>query len=385
MSIRSTRTARCPAPSLIVATAAAALLTGCEKQSETAATQPPPRVTVAPVTSGPVPIIMQLSGTVKAVRIVEVIPHVSGYIGERYFVEGSRVEAGDPLYRIDPRPFEATLAKYVAELARNQANLDYSTREVTRFGRAVKTGAVSQEQYDQATAQQQEAQAAVDASRAQIDSARLDLDYTDIKAPFDGRTQQTRQYVGDLVAEYQDVLTTLVQMDPVHVIFNVSRRDLYHVREMELDGTIAPIRDHARVELLLPDASVYTERGRLDFVSAQIDPTTDTVTLRAVIANTLVENREALVPGQYVPVRLVLGERADALLIPRKAVVESQAGHNVFVVDANGKVESRKVTVGSPYKELRVIEDGLSKGEKVIVEGLQKVRAGTVVDPRPAS
>jgi RND family efflux transporter MFP subunit len=341
-------------------------------------------VIVAPVTEGTVPIAMTFSGTVKTVRTVQVIPHVSGYIGKRYFAEGATVKEGDPLYRIDPRPFEATLDKFEAELASNAANFEYWSREVERFQEARLSGAVSQKQLDTAVAKHKEARASVEASQAQIVNAKLDLGYTDIKSPFDARTQQTLRYEGDLVDEYEDVLTTLVQMDPVHVIFNVSRRDLFEIRFMEAKGAIPPMRENARIELGLPDGSTYSAQGTLDFVSAQIDPTTDTVTLRAVVENRFEQGHESLVPGQYVPVRLVLGEQSDALLIPKVSLRETQAGQHVFVVGKNDEVERRALEVGESHDGQWVVRSGLQAGERVIVEGLQKVRVGSVVEVRSA-
>jgi RND family efflux transporter MFP subunit len=341
-----------------------------------------PTVIVAPVTQGAVPIAMRFSGTVKTVRTVQVIPHVSGYIGKRYFTEGATVKEGDPLYRIDPRPFEATLDKFEAELASNQANFEYWSREVERFQEARKSGAVSQKQLDTAVAKHKEARASVAASRAQIENAKLDLGYTDIHSPLDARVQQTLRYEGDLVDEYEDVLTTLVQMDPVHVIFNVSRRDLFEIRSMEEKGAIPPMRENARVELGLPNGGTYSAQGKLDFVSAQIDPSTDTVTLRAVVENRFEQGRETLVPGQYVPVRLILGERSDALLIPKISLRETQAGQHVFVVGKDDKVESRTVEVGEPHDGKWVVRSGVELGERVVVEGVQKIRVGAAVEVR---
>jgi membrane fusion protein (multidrug efflux system) len=357
---------------------------GCGADATPAASAKPV-VTVAAVTTGSVPIAMTFSGTVKTVRTVQVISHVSGYIGKRYFTEGASVKRGDPLYRIDPRPFEANLDKVEAELASREANFEYWSREVERFQEARQSGAVSQKQLDTAVAKHKEARASVNQTRAQIENAKLDLGYTDIKSPFDARTQQALRYEGDLVDEYQDVLTTLVQMDPVHVIFNLSRRQLFEIRAMEAKGAIPPMRENARVELGLPDGSTYSLQGKLDFVSAQIDPTTDTVTLRAVVENRFEQGQESLVPGQYVPVRLVLGERSDAILIPKIALRETQAGQHVLVVDKDGTVERRKVEVGAPHAGQWVVKRGLEAGERVIVEGAQKVRVGTIVDPRSAS
>jgi membrane fusion protein (multidrug efflux system) len=374
-----------PAPSYALAGVLLLLLSGCGEARPPAATKPP-QVVVAEVSQGAVPIAMSFPGTVKAVRLVHVIPHVSGYIDTRYFTEGADVKEGDPLYLIAPQPFEATLDQYQAQLVKDQSNVDYWSKEVERYTEAVKNRAVSQEQYNQTLTKAQEARATLDQTEAQIDNAKIDLGYTRIVAPFDARAQQTRLYEGDLANEYQDVLTTLVQMDPVHVIFNLTRRELAEIQEMEHTGVIAPAREHARVELALPDGSTYPHTGKLDFVSAHVDSSTDNLTLRAVVPNDFSETREGtLVPGQYVPVRLILGQKPDALLIPKAALLETQSGKHVLVVNGNDKVESRPVQVGSSYEGRWIIESGLDKGERVIVEGLQKVRPGTTVTVEPKS
>ncbi|MGH6887097.1 MAG: efflux RND transporter periplasmic adaptor subunit [Geminicoccales bacterium] len=361
-------------------------LPGCDdKGGSGAAAPPPPRVTVAEVTQGPVPIVMQFSGTVQAVKTVEIVPRVSGYIEKRSFIEGAEVKTGDPLYEIDPRPFQATLDQLNAQLAVNQANLTYWGDEAKRYGDAVQSGAVSAQQYEEAVTKQQEAQASLEQTQAEIVNAQLNLSFTDITAPFDGRIQQTRRYEGDLVDAYQDTLTSLVQIDPVYVIFNVTRRDLFEIQAMQAQGLVKKLEESARIELTLPDGSTYGQEGKLDFISSQIDPTTDTLTFRAVIANDFAHGSEGdLVPGQYVPVRMVLGERQGALLVPKPALIETQAGQQVYVVDKDNKVVSRTVEVGQPYQDQWVIESGLAKGERVIVEGLQKVRPGRVVDAEPA-
>jgi RND family efflux transporter MFP subunit len=360
-------------------------LPGCDDPPPAGTAAPAPKVTIAEVARGPVPIVMQFSGTVQAVKTVEIIPRVSGYIEKRSFIEGAEVKTGDPLYEIDPRPFQATLDQLNAQLAVNKANLAYWTGEAKRYGDAVKSGAVSTQQYDEAVTQQQEAQASVEQTQAEIANAQLNLSFTDITAPFDGRIQQTRRYEGDLVDAYQDTLTSLVQIDPVYVIFNVTRRQLFEIQAMQVQGLVGKLEDSARVELTLPDGSAYGQQGKLDFISSQIDPTTDTVTFRAVIANDFSHSSEGdLVPGQYVPVRMVLGERQDALLVPKPALLETQAGQQVYVVDKDNKVVTRTVEVGQPYQGQWVIRSGLEQGERVIVEGLQKVRPGGAVDAVPA-
>jgi RND family efflux transporter MFP subunit len=361
-----------------------ALLAGCNDPSAggAAAAPSPPEVVVAEVTEGTVPIVMQFSGTVESVRAVEIIPRVSGYLEKRYFEEGADVKTGTALYQIDPRPFQDMVDTYAAQLELDQANAEYWKSEAERFGKAIKSGAVSQEQYNEATSKAEEARATVNKTQAQLNNAKLDLSFTNITAPFDGRIQQTREHPGALVGKYQDVLTTLVQVDPVYVTFNLTRRQLYEIQTMQLG---APhFAANAKVEVMLPNDNSYEKEGKIDFVSAQIDPTTDSLTVRAVVPNDFSHGNEGiLVPGQYVPVRVILGERPGTLLIPKSALMQTQAGDQVLVVDKDDKVASRKVEIGAAFQGQWVIKSGLEKGERVIVEGLQKTKPGNVVAPKP--
>ena len=361
------------------------LLTGCGDKSKEKTAPPPPTVTVTEVAQQKIPIVMEFSGTITAVKTVDIIPRVSGYIEKRYFEEGTFVQEGDPLYLIDPRPFKARLDANMAQLKSHQASLAYWENEAARYERLAAQGAASQEKKEGAFTKLYETRAAIEKDKADIENARLELSFTRIKAPFSGRIQQTRINVGNLVQQQRDVLTTLVQMDPIYVIFNLSRSQVYQIQLLKRQEKLFPVEE-MKVELLLPDGSSYPEQGKINFISFQIDPATDSVTVRAVFPNKHIGTGDYdLIPGQYAPVRLILGENPDALLIPETALVETQAGTNVFVVGKDNKVESRKVIAGSSYKQQRVISDGLKHGEKVIIEGVQKVRPGMAVKPEAAS
>jgi membrane fusion protein (multidrug efflux system) len=361
------------------------LLMGCGDKSKEKTAPPPPTVTVTEVAEQKVPIVMQFSGTITSVKTVDIIPRVSGYIERRYFVEGTFVKEGAPLYLIDPRPFQARLDAHKAQLKSHQASLAYWENEAARYERLAAQGAASQEKKEGALTKLNETRAAIDKDKANIENARLELSFTRIEAPFSGRIQETRINVGNLVQQQRDVLTTLVQMDPIYVVFNLSRNQVYQIQLLKRQGKLFPVEE-MKVELLLPDGSSYPEQGKVDFISFRINPTTDTVTVRAVFPNKHIGTGDYdLIPGQYAPVRLILGENVDALLIPQTALVETQAGTHVFVVGKDNKVESRKVVAGSSYKQQQVINEGLKLGESVIIEGVQKVRPGMAVKPETAA
>ncbi|MGW8221773.1 MAG: efflux RND transporter periplasmic adaptor subunit [Syntrophobacteria bacterium] len=361
------------------------LLTGCGDKSKEKTAPPPPTVTVTEVAQHKIPIVMEFSGTITSVKTVDIIPRVSGYIEKRYFEEGTFVKEGDPLYLIDPRPFQARLDAHKAQLKSDQASLAYWENEAARYQRLAAQGAASQEKKEGALTKLNETRAAIEKDKADIENARLELSFTRIMAPFSARIQETRINVGNLVQQQRDVLTTLVQMDPIYVIFNLSRNQVYQIQLLKRQGKLFSVEE-MKVELLLPDGSGYPEQGKVDFISFRINPTTDSVTVRAVFPNKHIGSGDYdLIPGQYAPVRLILGENPDALLIPETALVETQAGTHVFVVGKDNKVESRKVVAGSSYKQQRVINEGLKLGESVIIEGVQKVRPGMAVKPEAAS
>jgi len=375
-------------PWILAALGLIVLLTvACDGKAKKQAVKPqPPDVAVAEVVQGKVPIVMEFSGTIKAIKTVDIVPRVSGYIEKRYFEEGTIVQAGDPLYLIDPRPYKARLDAYKAQLKLDQAALAFWEKEVKRYETLVKQGAASKEKTEGTIAKRAEMLATVEKDKADIENAALNLSFTNITAPFNGRTQETRINVGNLVQQQRDVLTTLVQMDPIYVVFNISRNQVYEIQLQKRQGKVLPVEE-MRAEVLQPDGSKYPHEGKINFISFRINPTTDSVLVRAVLPNTKSGDVGSydLIPGQYAPVRLILGEDANAILIPQPALVETQIGKQVFVVNADNKVETRNVEVGRSYKNQWIIQKGLKKGEKVIVEGTQKVKPGVVVKPKPYS
>ncbi len=372
---------------VLAAYVTAMLVTACDDGSErkSAAPPPPPAVRVAKVVQEAIPIIMEFPGTVKSVKMVEIVPRVSGYIDKRYFDEGTFLKAGDPMYLIDPRQFQVRLKARQAQLKKDLATLAYSKTEADREARLARKGFAAEKKKDLAISRRKEMQAAVAKDRADIEDAKLSLSYTRIVAPFAGRTEHTRRYKGDLVEEHRDVLTVMVQIDPIHVVFDMSARQLAEVQRLIAKGWGPTEREQYKAMVVLSDGRLHDQEGYLDFFSARINPATDTHTMRVHFPNPLTNlgsaAHAALTSGQYVPLRLTVGQQPDAVLIPMPALIENQEGSHVFVVDKDGKAEKRKVEIDRLYQRRWVIRKGLEQGEYVIVGGVQKVRAGIVVKP----
>ncbi len=366
---------------LIVGCILALLMAGCGKKEEEAVKPPPRTVVVARAAVKKIPIVLQYSGTVKAIRSVDIIPRVTGVLEKRFFEEGSLVDNGTLLYLIDPRPFKAKLDAAKAQLRMHRAMLVFWKNEAARYRRLAKKGAASLEKMEGALAKLKETMAAIDKDRADIALAKLELGYTKIVAPFTGRVQQTNFHEGNLVRKDRDVLTSMVQMDPVQVVFSVGRKDVYGFQVLKSKGQLLP-RDEMEVRLVMPDGSVYHEIGRIDFVSSRINPETDTVTVRSIFKNNKLKDADYLfIPGQYAKVLLTVGYDPHAILVPAESVIEDQTGTFVMVVEKGNIVKRRKVIAGRTYREYRVIKKGLKEGEIVVVKGVQKVRTGMEVKP----
>ncbi len=356
---------------------------GCESKPTAKPAPPPPQVSVAEVSQATVPIIYPFSGTVQAVKYIDIIPRVTGYITERKFVEGSIVKQDQLLYVIDPRPFKAALDSAQASLTRSEAQLTLWTGEVKRYTDLAKQGAGSEQQKEEAVAKEAETKANIEQDKANIETAKLNLEYTNLTAPFEGRIQNTKRNIGQLVDAESTVLTSLVQIDPIYVEFKVTRNELFEMQNLTSGDVTGKKTDISNIKfkVTLPNGKEYGHEGTLDYMSSEIDPATDTLMVRGVIANPEDKsNSESLISGQYVPVQVILGETPNSLLVPKAALVESQLGEQIYVVNSSNEVEIRPVTVGTLYQEQYVITSGLTLGEKVIVEGTQKVRAGMKVN-----
>jgi len=347
---------------------------GCGKDEKKAAPPPMP-VTVAPVESKTVPIYLDYVGTTDSIQTVDINARVEGFLIKRAFTDGADVKEGQLLFVIDPRPFEADLAQAQAQLAENKASLSYALEQVRRYKPLVGKQYITQDTYDGYITQAAESRAAVEAAEANVTQAKLNLSYCTMYAPFDGRIGRRYVDVGNLVGTPGQAtkLATMVQLDPLYVYFNVAERDVPKVLSAQEEKPLT-------VSVLLPDESKTPESGNIDFVNNQVDVDTGTIQLRAVVSNTA----KMILPGQYVKVRLLLGEQPDTPLVPQQAIGEQQGQKYVFVVDDKNQVEFRNVTVGPNYGTSTVITEGVKSGERVITEGIQKVRPGMAVSPQAA-
>lgn len=367
MSIKSNTRHRVLLTTVVLALAA------CGKP-EQAPPAPPPTVVVSTVTAADVPIVFPVSGTVQGTRQVEIKPRVSGTIETLLLHEGQPVKTGDPLYQIDPRPFQAQLDAAMAQLAVDQANLEFADSEVKRYTDLAKQGAGSVERKEDTEKSQKQATAAIAKDQADIEQAKLNLGYTRITAPFDGVVQATRVYTGAVVTAQQTTLTELVTLDPVYVVFNISRSDAYKFEQLRAKGLAATDLRQITVAYDLPDGSRSPIEGYMDFRGTQLDPSTDTFKGRAIFDNPGSDDQRKLLPGQYVPLYLTVGHRPDTQLIPQAALLQTQEGSYVWVIDEHDTAQRRVVTIGPAYQGYWMVREGLKTGERVVSEGVQKIR-----------
>lgn len=359
------------------AIAFALILAGCGGGEPQQAPGPTP-VGVVTVREQPVALTTELPGRTAAYETSEVRPQVNGLIRARLFTEGDFVRQGQPLYRIDPSPYEAEVASARAALARAQAMIASTAALARRYEELVKINAIARQEYDNAVAAANQARAEVAAQRAALRSAQIDLARTTIRAPISGRIGRSIYTTGALVTAAQtDPLTTIQRLDPIYVDIQQSSADLLRLREQILAGEVA--RDGAaRVRLRLETGSTYPQEGSLRFADVTVDPTTGSQTIRAVFPNP----QNLLLPGMFVRAELVEGTRIDGILVPQRAVSRDERGRGtVMVVGKDNKVEIRPVeanrTVGTDW----LVTSGLRPGDRVIVEGGMMLAPGAPVKP----
>jgi len=368
-------------PISIATLGALLILAGCndEQQQGGGFAFPPPQVAVITVKAEDVPITNDLPGRIAATRVAEVRPRVSGIVVERVFEQGSQVKEGDVLYRIDPAPFQVQVDSAEATLRRAKAVQTQARVDSERQEQLKKSNVASAQAYDDAIAKLAQADADVAIAQAGLETARLNLQYADVKAPISGRIGRALITEGALVsAGGTENLATIQQLDPVYADFTQSATDLIRLRKALQDGALMADNNSADVKLMLDDGTEYPHPGKLLFSEAAVDETTGQVTLRGEFPNPDGD----LLPGMYVRVLIEQGIEKGAVLVPQQAVQrDSSGGALVYVVSADNKAGIRNVRVGRASGTRWVITDGLKGGEKIIVEGFQKVQPGAEVVP----
>lgn len=344
---------------------------------------PAPAVTVMTLKSESVPMVVELPGRTTPFLIAELRPQVTGIVTERAFNEGSEVKAGQVLYRIDAAPYQAAFDSAKAALARAEASAQVARIKAERHAGLVKIDAVSKQANDDAQAGLKQAQAEVAAAKAALDKAKIDLDYTGLKSPIAGRIGRSAVTAGALVTANQaQALATVQQLDPIYVDLTQSSAEMLRLRSEIAAGRLqAGARGEVPVKLILEDGSEYAAEGRLALSEVTVDEGTGSVTLRAKFSNA----DGVLLPGMYVRARLPQGTRSDAILVPHKALSRDPLGNAlVMAVDAESKVVARPVQVAQSLGEHWVVTSGVKAGERIIFEGLQKVRPGAAVKAEEA-
>jgi membrane fusion protein (multidrug efflux system) len=367
----------------LAAAVAVSAATGACKKKE-APPPPPPEVVVAPVVQKDVPVYGEWIGTLDGFVNAEIRPQIEGYVLRLAYREGSMVRAGETLFEIDPREFQAAFDQAAGSVAQYEATLANARTTVARYTPLAAQKAISQQELDDAVTRERTAAANLESAKAALERARLNLGWTKVISPIEGIAGVAKSQVGDLVSR-QTVMTTVSQVDPIKVYFNPSEQEY-----LAWVGKYGPVEKSIRanpktkegpLELLLADGSVFPHRGQPFLVGREVDVKTGTIQLAGAFPNP----GSVLRPGQYGKVRVATDMKKGAILVPQRAVSELQGSYQVAVVGPDNKVTIKVVKTGPVEGNLWVIEEGLKPGDKIVVEGLQRVRSGMTVVPKEAS
>jgi len=336
----------------------------------------PPVVEVATVTREDVPIYHEWIGSLDGLVNAQIRAQVTGYLLAQDYREGDMVKKGDLLFEIDPRPYQAALEQVKGALAQAEARLGKTELDVKRYGPLVKDKAISQEEYDDAVQANIEAKAAVVSAKAQVDQAQLNLEFTKITSPIDGIPSIAKGQIGDLVGPASGELTTVSTIDPIKAYFNVSEQSYVNfTRLFETESARSEQIKHLEAELIFSDGKAYPLTGKINAIDRSVGLTTGALRVEARFPNP----NNALRPGQFARVRVKTETEQNKVLVPYRAVSELQGSYQVAIVDADNKIHIQPVRIGERTGNKCIVEEGLESGQRVVVEGVQKIGEGASV------
>jgi len=355
--------------------------TACEKRAPEAISAGPPEVLVTEVVEKEIPVFREWVGTVNGVENAQIRARTEGYLTTIAYQQGGYVKEGQLLFQIDPRPFQATLDQAKGQLQEAQATMLGVELDAKRAQELFQQKVISEQEYTTKTQLYQTKLAAVTAAQAALEQAQLNLDFTKIVSPLNGIAGQQQAQVGDLVGTgANQVLTTVSQIDPIWFYLPISEQSYWEFADRFKQMMAVPEANRKEaVELILADGSVYPHKGKFAFINRQVDPKTGTIQIAISFPNPELTLR----PGQYGLARAEIQTIPNAIVIPQQAVSQLQGNNQVAVVNPDGKAEIRAVEVGETYQNMIQVTEGLKAGEKVIVEGFQRVRQGTPVSAKP--
>ncbi|HSE48186.1 MAG TPA: efflux RND transporter periplasmic adaptor subunit [Terriglobales bacterium] len=351
-----------------------AALVGCTQKAQTAAPAPAVPVTVATAEQKTVPLTVRAIGAVEAFSTVEVKSQVAGQLVAVHFTEGQDVKKGQLLFSLDRRPFEAALQQAEGQLAKSQAEMAQAEANAARYARLMQEGVIARERYEQEQTNMQALRATVDANRAAVETARVQLGYTQIYAPIEGRTGSVQIHAGNVVKANEASLVVINQLRPIYARFSLPEQFLPEVKQRIAQGKL-------KVDAVVPKTDTATSAGTVSFVDNAVNRETGTIAMKAEFRN---EDRR-LWPGQFVDVTLTLSERPNAVLVPTQAIQTGQQGQFVFVVKSDNTAETRPVKAGAAVDDDTIVEQGIQAGERVVTDGQLRLAPGTRVEVKNAT
>ena len=381
MSIRERQHAMLKGVIVVAVAAAFSVTAGCAKQEPKApAAAAPVDVTVMTVTARDTPVSFEFVGQTQSSREVEIRARVEGFLDKRLYIEGDLVRAGQPLFQIDTKPFNATLQSAKGQVAQQKAALDTAVANLNRIRPLAAENAVSKKDLDDAIGTEQRARAAVFAAEGQLQTAQLNLGYTTVYSPLTGLSSFAKLQEGSYLSPSNNLLTTVAQLDPIWVNFSISENETLRYRDQAEKGLLRMPKDNNfDVQVVLADGTVYPNQGHISFADPSYSKDTGTFLVRAVLANPKAQLR----PGQFVKVNVLGAVRPNGILVPQRAVQQGAKSHFVWVVAKDGKAEQRPVTAGAWNGDDWFITDGLHGGDQVVVDGGIRVSPGATLKVTP--